>query len=275
MKTRHFLLALAFGLCTQLYAQTPAIRSDTVLIRDFKELKVGPKVYAIGPNLSSLTETERQKLYAYVRESNRRDYLTSGRNPLAYNWERGLQGNLVFFRVNNLDSLRRINFNYPMPLTEFVATNRTYKVAAQLAFEFGAGLVRNTIAPTVDASIRFGFRNKMNNNVERRLWLGYTPYYFFEKADKGFTMNANGFAYVAFGENVREGIGTRPETTSFGPSNFKVGVGYLVHRKGDIFTGTTMKLLISSVIHERMTIQPEIIFTNNFKQIFPGLTIRF
>ncbi|MFD1142669.1 hypothetical protein ACFQ4C_16200 [Larkinella insperata] len=275
MKTKLFLLALVCGLCTRLYAQTPATRPDTVLIREFKELKAGPKIYAIGPRLSSLTDAEKQKLFGYVRETNLRENYSGGRNPLAYNWERGLQGNQVFFRVNNLDSLRRINFTYPLPLTEFVSTKRTYKVAAQLACEFGAGLVRNTFAPTLDASIRFGFRNERNDNVERRLWLGYTPYYFFERTDKGFAMNANGFAYVAFGENVRERIGGRQEATSFGPSNFKVGVGYLVHRKGDIFTGTTMKLLISSVIHERMTVQPEIIFTNNFKQIFPGLTVRF
>ena len=54
-----------------------------------------------------------------------------------------------------------------------------------------------------------------------------------------------------------------------------IEVGYLALQKGDYFKNSTLKLYTNLVLTKAITITPEIIFTDNFRQLFPGLTVKF
>ncbi len=127
----------------------------------------------------------------------------------------------------------------------------------------GAGLVRNTFAPMAELGIELNERLHINPKKFSFMRLSAMPYFFFDKDLKNnIQVYDNWFANVELGTQLKD-------------KRNSIGVGYLFAGNGGYFQNTTMKAFISFPIGKQFTLCPEIIFTNNFKQIFPGVTLRF
>jgi hypothetical protein len=136
----------------------------------------------------------------------------------------------------------------------------------------GVGLIRNTFAPTADLGLEFRKYMRMYDNGKSYTLGGVyaSPYFFFDKnADGSYHTYDNWFVNAYIGsayqnENIQ---GLRTQSLS-------VGLGYLVAQKGGYFKNTTMKAFFNLQLSKGVTISPELIATDNFKQIFPGLTLK-
>jgi hypothetical protein len=133
-------------------------------------------------------------------------------------------------------------------------------------FYLGAGIVRNTFASMGEVGIQYNKGGSFDHNI---FSLSASPYLFFSK-------NAEGANVVNDNWFVNVDIGTIEQTKQEGWFGRKAtaGVGYLVVQKGDYFKNTTFKIFTDLEFVKGFTIVPEIIFTDNCKQIFPGFTIK-
>ena len=137
-----------------------------------------------------------------------------------------------------------------------------------LGLNVGAGLVRNTIAPMGEIGLTYtNHRAYRNDDYFTFMSLSMTPYFFFDRsADGQFFIKDNWFANFQ--------IGSPGDLLGLKTKLLTMGVGYLVVENGNYFKGPTMKAFMTLRLKEAVTISPEIIFTNNFKQIFPGITLK-
>lgn len=128
---------------------------------------------------------------------------------------------------------------------------------------FGMGLVRNYLAPYAEAGfalIRKNRRPYHGEYYQYKYGISVSSYFFFEKNASGnFDMHPNNFVNFYMGEG---------KETSF-------GAGYLYWSSGNYFTGTTAKIFLNvKMVKKGLTLTPEVIATDNFKQFFPGLTLK-
>ena len=141
------------------------------------------------------------------------------------------------------------------------------KSLIELSPSIGVGLVRHTFAPTIHVNLFYTHKDSW------RVGLNSSSYFFFEptlKADntKDYKMYVNTFIN---GEFLVHGLF---DNTNAAPQDWNgMGIGYLIGKSGDYFTSSTAKVYYISKF-KHITIMPEIIFTNDFKTIFPGVTIR-
>lgn len=132
----------------------------------------------------------------------------------------------------------------------------------------GASLVRNTVAPFAEIGIKRKW--DWSDGVDHAFLAAYvTPMFFFEKHTDGtYHTYDNWFVTLEYGARVdEEYLGVKVRGGAFGGS-------YLINPNGSIFKNTTGKLYFSMHLREGITITPEIIFTDNFKSIFPGITLK-
>ena len=136
----------------------------------------------------------------------------------------------------------------------------------EIQASIGVGLLRHDITPRVDASVSFDFMNK-RSQLHNKLRLNAAFYYSFRnKPEGGTSMFINTFVGVDYAHNF-----SRKEEALYG-----LGVHYLVGQNGDIFEGDTWKLNFIYLNRKyRLQIQPELYFTNNFQEAFPGMSILF
>ena len=135
----------------------------------------------------------------------------------------------------------------------------------------GVGLVRNTVTPTADIGIQY---NKYwYPDMHNLFRLSVSPYCFFDKDAQGnFILNDNWFINADIGSSYDNGQ-TGYVGGWFG-KECTFGVGYLFAGKGGYFKNSTFKLFTDVMQIRGITIVPEFIFTNDFKQIFPGITVK-
>jgi hypothetical protein len=136
-------------------------------------------------------------------------------------------------------------------------------------FHLGAGVVRNMMAQVSEFGFQYMKHTKWNMKNYDFFKVSVSTYVLFDKDLAGnYITNSNLFINADVGsvyEGNEEGwIGKR---ASF-------GVGYLVVNNGGYFKNTTLKVFTDLEIIPKLTIVPEIIMTDNFKQIFPGFTIK-
>lgn len=131
-------------------------------------------------------------------------------------------------------------------------------------FKIGVGNVRQSFAPTID------FRLFYTNSKNFKIQTSFQSYFFFERQlNREYNMFTNSFVSLSF-------LKYREKNTWSG-----VSVSYLVGRNGNYFKGTTMKLGLPVEIEKKyfsalnLIICPEVWFTNDFKTVFPGISIRF
>lgn len=138
-----------------------------------------------------------------------------------------------------------------------------------MGVNIGAGLIRNTVAPLGELSMQFSKYTKWNHKNYDYFKVSVTPYFLFDRDAQGnYLMNDNWFLNLDIGSvyesNAGRWLGKKAST----------GISYLVVNKGGYFRNNTFKLFTDLEVVSRFTISPEIIFTNNFKQIFPGITVK-
>jgi hypothetical protein len=131
-----------------------------------------------------------------------------------------------------------------------------------LGFEFGVGNVRQNFAPTL------GFYLNFRKEKRYSITASYTSYYFFEReANRDFSMFTNGFVSLSYLRYVSKDM------------HLGLSVSYLTNSSGNYFKGTTMKLGILKrdelFSFFKLRVTPEIWFTNDFKTVFPGFSIKF
>lgn len=138
-------------------------------------------------------------------------------------------------------------------------------------FNMGAGLVRNKLAPTLDAGLQIqqSFK-KFNLDGFNTYSLFVQPYFLFDKNANGDHI-ANTNMFVNFSWGTGSEIGDHFGLLS---KQNTIGVGYLVLSKGNYFKNNTFKVFYEAKLKSGVTLSPELIITDNFKQIFPGLTLK-
>ena len=144
----------------------------------------------------------------------------------------------------------------------------THHVAAY--GNIGAGLVRNTLSPDGEFGITYinYYRRGESRSYEFNTLFASSNFFFDKMADGGYSVSDNWFLNIESGSSYDE------EMLGVKIRGFSVGAGYLVRENGNYFKGTTMKVFASVRLMSGLRICPELIATNNFKQIFPGLTFK-
>lgn len=133
----------------------------------------------------------------------------------------------------------------------------------QITGSLGIGVIRNSIAPMAEMGIEINDRTNIFPDCFSYVRVSAMPYFFFDRdLNNNFKVYDNWFTTLEFGYQHKE-------------RRNSLGVGYLFAEKGGYFQNTTMKAFISFPVGKQFVVCPEIIFTNNFKQVFPGVTIRF
>ncbi len=135
----------------------------------------------------------------------------------------------------------------------------------------GVGLIRNTLAPMGEFYLQFNSYLSGGAAQDRNIFrLSATPFFFFDRNAAGENIvNDNWFVNVSvgtiYGNFVSRGWVGREAT---------IGFGYLLAEKGGYFKNTTFKIFTDLLYSSHLTLVPELIFTNNMKQIYPGLTLK-
>lgn len=141
--------------------------------------------------------------------------------------------------------------------------------AFAIDISIGAGLIRNDVAPMGEIGAQFTSHQKLNHKNHDYFRISATPYFLFDKDSEGNSLvNDNWFLNADVG-SVYDGN----EATWLG-KRVSFGVGYLVKNKGGYFKNNTFKVFTDLEVVRGLTICPELIFNNNFKQIFPGITVK-
>jgi hypothetical protein len=121
----------------------------------------------------------------------------------------------------------------------------------------GAGLVRSQVVPEIATGIAYRFPRKT-----AYVGLKFTFHYFFDRrTDGNYGMDINTFMSAELGDKFKSG--------------HSLSIGYLIHRRGDYFKGTTLKFAISSGTPKigKLRLVPELIVTDNFRVWFPGIRL--
>jgi hypothetical protein len=134
----------------------------------------------------------------------------------------------------------------------------------------GAGMIRNTLTPTAEIGLQY---NKIWNPVVHNIFrVSVEPYCFFDKNEHGdFVLYDNWFVNADVGSIYN--YKSNPTKGWIG-KECTFGVGYLAVEKGGYFKNTTFKVFTDILLIRGLTIVPEFIFTDNCRQIFPGITLK-
>lgn len=136
-----------------------------------------------------------------------------------------------------------------------------------LSLQGGVGLVHNIIYPELSLKLGLSFRDR-SRRANFRTSLIANQLFFAESTPTGFTTNPNTFVSGAFEVNFNR------KTSQ--PSWSGLGIGFLVNRSGDYFTGNTAKFFIThSIPNSRFSMVPEFYLTDDFKKFTFGMTLKY
>jgi hypothetical protein len=130
----------------------------------------------------------------------------------------------------------------------------------EISMGVGLGYYRDRFIPDLGLKLGFNFPDRFGN-AKIQTGLLYTQQYIFTGSEISTDKpNLNGFLTGFF--NLKYGNG----------NEVGFGLGYLIHREGDFYAGDTFKMsLFSQRSSSKFSFTPELVFTNDFKQIFPAL----
>lgn len=135
--------------------------------------------------------------------------------------------------------------------------------------DIGAGLTGGKIATMAQAGVEYRWPKMRGGNYVTMMRASVTPYFLFDKSATGkLAVYDNWFVNLELGSVFRE------EGNDYLLNKETVGVGYLIKPNGGYLTGTTMKAFMNFPMKQQINICPEFIFTNNFRTIFPAVTIK-
>lgn len=186
-------------------------------------------------------------------------------------WPSTYYSTIYMFKMPKDTSKYRVDYRpYLVEMTQGISLTEARRTTVTPIINFGAGFVRDRLSPVGELGIMYrlpGTRTKPTTSI---LGLYASGYFAFERNSEGrFTVQDNWFVNAEIGDE-----GENEFFNALTTSRLTAGVGYLVSQKGDYFTNTTMKLFMNIRLKNGITLTPEIITTDNFKQAFPGLTIK-
>jgi len=156
------------------------------------------------------------------------------------------------------DRLMKNEFDYP-----YRSRKRNYFSGN---FNLGEGIVMNTLTPMAELGLQYNTKTQFDHNIYS---LSASPYLFFAKNTQGNTkVSDNWFVNLDIGT-----LEDKNQNGWFGREG-TFGVGYLVSQNGGYFKRSTFKIFTDLQFVKGFTIVPEIIFTDNTRQIFPGFTLK-
>lgn len=124
----------------------------------------------------------------------------------------------------------------------------------------GLGYYRDRFVPDWGSKISFNLQDRLGKD-----WMEfgalYTQQFFFSRNEANNDQaHLNGWITGFWKVNTKKG------------EEFGIGIGGLIHRDGGYFEGSTWKLsLYNKGANSRFTFSPEMVFTNDFKKVFPAL----
>jgi hypothetical protein len=125
---------------------------------------------------------------------------------------------------------------------------------------FGVGLVRNTLSPAFYINVGYRHANRYEANVNT------CSYFFFEKENSKYNTYRNTFLNAEFILNFS------PLNNSLKNWN-GVGVGYLIESRGEYFAEPAMVFYYKRK-YRFFSVMPGIVFDDNFKDVWPVISIR-
>jgi hypothetical protein len=151
----------------------------------------------------------------------------------------------------------------PSPAVISEGIDSTKKKTTILVYPgFGVSLVRNDLAPVFYISVGFNHMERYEANINT------SSFFLFERdIDKNFKVYRNTFLNAEM-------------LVNFSPFNRTVrnwngfGVGYLIESKGQYFRETTMMIYYKKRL-KHFAIVPGILFADNFKELFPVISVKF
>lgn len=132
-----------------------------------------------------------------------------------------------------------------------------------------AGLVRSAIAPGADAGIalnEYYRRDEAGDHFFTAASISMLS--FFDRDDKDYFMHNNFFVNLERGEVAQQRM------MGLDLQGYSWGVGYLASRSGDQFKDLTMRLYSAAWLKSGIIIAPEVIATDKFRHIFPGIAVK-
>ena len=146
-----------------------------------------------------------------------------------------------------------------------------------LKFNVGGGLIRNKFSPVFEGGVVLAPQKQDYYFVG-----GYPSYSFLAlTANRYYTFaQTAGSTFKTFNDTFITGsIGNRNNVklaSNFLVSEFEMGLGYLIEREGTYFEKNTFKIFGSVVTRSKfIRLTPEIYLTDNFREVFPGFSIKF
>ncbi len=130
----------------------------------------------------------------------------------------------------------------------------------ELSAGVGIGFYRDRFVPDLGFKIAVNFPDRLGNDDMEFGFLYTQQYFFSENVENKFDLDINGFLTGFFSKQFSE--------------NYKIGVGagMLIQKNGDFYQGDTFKFsLYSERRDSKINFTPELIFTDNFKQMIPAL----
>ena len=124
----------------------------------------------------------------------------------------------------------------------------------------GIGYYRDRFVPDIGSSLSFNLHDRLGNEWMNFGFL-YTQQFFFSRdQNDDYQLDRNGWLTGFWKITTKSGAG------------FGVGIGGLIHRDGGYFDGSTWKLsLYNRGADSKLSISPELIITDDFKEVFPAL----
>jgi hypothetical protein len=130
----------------------------------------------------------------------------------------------------------------------------------ELSAGIGIGYYRDRFVPDIGFKIAVNFPDRLGND-DMEFGFLYTQQYFFSpNTEQGFDLDINGFLTGFFSKEFSE--------------NYKMGIGagMLIQQNGDFYQGNTYKFsMYTEKRDSKINFTPELIFTDNFKQVIPAL----
>lgn len=171
----------------------------------------------------------------------------------------------LVFLINNLFTLAQSDvIPKPKPIPLNLGDTLQKSISLGLTATIGAGLIRNSLSPQFNIQLHYNSKQKW------QIGINSTSYFLFEKDSvKYYKTYMNTFINAEFKKQGAFICDAKNPNNSGG-----LGVGYLLQKNGNYFKGNTFKIYYIKKLSE-IEILPELIITNNFKSVFPGVTIRF
>ncbi len=144
---------------------------------------------------------------------------------------------------------------------ESVGIDSLKKYKIQIYPGFGVSLVRNDLAPVFYINLGLNFRDRYEMNVNT------SSFFFFDKGnDNKYNIYRNTFLNAEFLLNFS--MFNKKERDFNG-----LGVGYLIEDRGTYFGEATVMIYYKKKF-KFFSVQPGIILENDFKDVFPVISIR-